>query len=184
MLKYAPNGRHHAFEPIPYLFDNLKNRYGNKVKVHPFALADDKGETSFYLVKNAPAYSGIKIRNYRIRNPEIEQITVAKERLDDVVFGNQKIDFIKIDVEGGEFAVLKGSIRLLQKYKPVILFEFGKGASDHYGTTPDDIYDFLSEDFTYKIYTLDGFLSKDEPIKKADLVNYFEKGTAYYFLAV
>nr|WP_294894327.1 FkbM family methyltransferase [uncultured Pedobacter sp.] len=184
ILKYAPDGKHYAFEPIPYLFQSLKIKYFDKATLYPFALSDSSGKTTFHLVKNAPAYSGIKIRKYDIENPDIEKINVTKERLDAVVPENQKIDLIKIDVEGGEFAVLKGAIHLLKNHKPIILFEFGKGASDFYGTTPSDMFEFLSLEFKYKIYTLEYFLNKQEPTKKDEFINYFENGTEYYFIAI
>ena len=60
MLAHAPNGKHYAFEPIPSLFDALKKKYSHKAEVFPYALSDKSGETTFQLVKNAPAYSGIK----------------------------------------------------------------------------------------------------------------------------
>ena len=41
--------------------------------------------------------------------PEIDQIRVETERLDQVIPENTRIDFIKIDVEGAEFEVLKGA---------------------------------------------------------------------------
>ena len=53
------------------------------------------------------------------------------------------IHFMKIDVEGAELQVLRGAIQTILKYKPVIVFEHGLGAADHYGTKPEDIYDFL-----------------------------------------
>ncbi|GAB4290781.1 MAG: hypothetical protein Kow0068_16170 [Marinilabiliales bacterium] len=60
ILKYAPQGKHYAFEPIPYLYNELRNKYKNKAEIFPYALSDTNGESNFQLVKNAPAYSGIK----------------------------------------------------------------------------------------------------------------------------
>ncbi len=44
--------------------------------------------------------------------------------LDDVSF--QQVDFMKIDVEGMEYKVLKGSDALIKKYKPIIFLEYLK----------------------------------------------------------
>jgi len=98
------------------------------------------GESIFQLVKNAPAFSGLKKRKYHTTNPEIEEITVNKRTLDWVISINEIIHFKKIDMEGGEFDVLKGVKNLLIKDKPIILFECGKGASDFYGTNPNELY--------------------------------------------
>ena len=45
--------------------------------------------------------------------------------LDDYVIDKniEKIDFIKIDIEGAEFHALKGMKTVLKKYKPVLLIE-------------------------------------------------------------
>ncbi|HKM45786.1 MAG TPA: FkbM family methyltransferase [Dysgonamonadaceae bacterium] len=183
MLKYSPEGKHYAFEPIPYLFDGLKNKYKNRAEIFPCALSDTNGETTFQLVKNAPAYSGIKRRHYDITNPEIEEIKVELKTLDEVVPLDEKIHFIKIDVEGGEFGVIKGAENLLKKNKPILLFEFGKGASEYYGTTPSDLYNFISNEIGLKIYTLKSFINNEQAISEVEFENYFNTNREYYFIA-
>ncbi len=107
MLKFSPDGAHHGFEPIPVLFDKLNDKYSKKAKILPQALSDEKGSTTFNYVKNAPAYSGIKKRHYDIKNPDIEQINVDLDKLDNLIDEGFKVDLIKIDVEGAELGVLK-----------------------------------------------------------------------------
>ncbi|HPW65549.1 MAG TPA: FkbM family methyltransferase [Salinivirgaceae bacterium] len=184
MLCYAPDGKHYAFEPIPYLFNNLKTKYKNKkVEIFPYALSDNSGESTFQLVKNAPAYSGIKKRRYDISNPDIEEIKVTLKTLDEIIPADEQIHLIKIDVEGGEFGVLKGAKDLLKKNKPTIIFECGKGGSDYYGTTPNDLYDFISNEIGLKIYTLQSFVKNKQPIDKAGFERYFNTNKEYYFIA-
>lgn len=182
MLKYAPNGHHYAFEPIPYLFQELKKKFNGKATIYPYALSDETGSTSFNLVKNAPAYSGLKQRHYDIDKPDIEVINIEMETLDNLL-GEKHIDFIKIDVEGGEFGVLKGAKKMLKASLPTILFECGKGASDYYGTQPADIFNYLNKEIGLKIYTLDQFIGKRQAMSQADFVDCFEKQTDYYFVA-
>ena len=55
------------------------------------------------------------------------------------------IDFIKIDVEGAEFLVLSGAKNILLKSKPVVVFEYGLGASDFYGTDPEMMFGYFNE---------------------------------------
>ena len=140
MLKYSPDGKHYGFEPIPYLFKELKTKYENQASIYPYALSDTSGETTFHLVKNAPAYSGIKKRQYNVAMPQIEEIIVELKTLDDIVGPDVEIHLIKIDVEGAEFGVLKGATNILKNYTPLIIFECGIGASEFYGTTPSDLY--------------------------------------------
>lgn len=182
MLKYAPKGQHFAFEPIPYLYKNLTERFKDVATVYPYALSDERGTTTFNLVKNAPAYSGLKQRHYDIDNPDIELIDVEVETLDNLL-GDTRIDFIKIDVEGGEFGVLKGAKRLLETNKPIILFECGKGASDYYGTQPADIFNYLTKEIGLRIFTLDAFIKNEKPMVQAEFVVCFETVKEYYYVA-
>lgn len=183
VLKYAPKGKHYAFEPIPYLYQDLIHQYSNKATVFPYALSDKSGKTTFQLVKNALAYSGIKKRRYDIKNPEIEEIEVELKTLDELIPTDHPVHFMKIDVEGAEFGVLKGSKQLLKNHKPIILFEFGKGASDFYGTTPSDLYHFISQEIGMQIFTLSSFVSSKQVLNKTDFTNHFNSGEEYYFVA-
>jgi FkbM family methyltransferase len=182
ILEYAPNGNHHAFEPIPSFFDELHLKYSDKVKVYPFALANEAGTAMFNYVKNAPAYSGLQKRDYAVSSPEIEKIHVEVQRLDELIPQNLKIDFLKIDVEGAEFGVIKGAKRLLTEDRPLILFECGLGASNHYGTQPQDIFDFLS-DIGYKIYLLKDFVQNKTGLSREGFISIYEGNKEYYFVA-
>ena len=183
MLRYSPNGQHYGFEPIPYLFEELEYKYKNSAKIFPFALSNSNGKTTFQLVKNAPAYSGIIKRRYDIPNPEIEEIQVELKSIDEIIPLNQKIDLIKIDVEGGEFGVLKGGKNLLKRNKPIIIFECGRGASDYYGTNPADLFNFITREIGLRIFTLQSFIKNKPPINEAVFENYFNTNEEYYFIA-
>ncbi|MBI3259966.1 MAG: FkbM family methyltransferase [Ignavibacteriae bacterium] len=183
ILKSAPNGKHFAFEPIPSLFKQLQYKYSKSAAILPYALSDKKGTTTFNYVKNAPAYSGINKRTYVVENPDIEEITVEMMRLDDCIPQDIPIHFIKIDVEGGEFGVLKGAERIINESKPIILFESGLGASDFYGTTAEDIFGFLTNEFSMNIFTLKTWLNQGKPLTKEEFMRYFTSNEEYYFLA-
>lgn len=182
ILSQSPNGTHFAFEPLPSFYSELVKKFKNKATIFPYALSDKSGETEFHFVKNAPAYSGIQKRKYAVQEPDIEKIKVQVKKLDEVIPGNVKIDFIKIDVEGGEFDVLKGGVELLKKSKPLLIFEFGKGASDFYNVKPSELFLFLSE-MNYSIYTLDNFVSEAEAFDKESFERAYEKNKEYYFVA-
>ena len=182
MLRYAPKGKHFAFEPIPHLYKNLKTKYQNRVSVFPYALSDKEETSSFQLIENAPAYSGILPRKYEIKNPQIKEITVSLKKLDTLLI-NEKIDFIKIDVEGGEFAVLKGAEEILKKNKPYIIFEFGLGAGDYYGVKPVDIYQFLTQTIGLKISCLKDFVKHKKNLSFTQFQENFNSNTEYYFIA-
>lgn len=181
VLKLSPNGNHFAFEPIPDFYQELEKKYRNKVTLYNCALANESGETTFNYVRNAPAYSGIKKRKYAIANPDIEQIQVRLEKLDELIPKDQKIDLIKIDVEGAELGVLQGGKKLIEKNKPLVLFEFGIGASDFYGTRPEDIFSFF-EDCGMKIYTLKGFIQSKNSLSLEAFRETYLSNQDYYFV--
>jgi FkbM family methyltransferase len=183
ILKLAPNVKQFGFEPIPAYYKLLKQKYSTRATIYPFALAAQNGPTTFQFVKNAPAYSGIKKRKYDIDNPEIEEINVELKKLDDVFPSGIAVDFIKIDVEGAELGVLQGAKNILLKNKPVIIFEFGLGASDFYNTKPADIYNLLVDEIGLQIYTLKGWLANDDSLSLVELENLFNSGEEYYFIA-
>lgn len=184
-LQLAPKGRHVAFEPIPDLYTDLLKKYGSTVEVYPYALSNKTGSTSFNLVIDDPAYSGLQKRKYKKENAMIEQIVVEVRTLDDVLANrNAKIDLIKIDVEGGEFDVLKGAEKILSEEKPDIIFECGKGASEFYGTKPQEIFQYLNA-LGYSVFTLHNFLHpKNGALNLVDFCLAFNTGKEYYFIAI
>lgn len=182
-LQYAPNGIHYGFEPLPNYYENLKKNYGQKCKIYPHALSDQKGESTFNFVVSNPAYSGLQKRNYDKSNEKDTAITVQTDLLDNILPKETQIDFIKIDVEGGEYQVLKGGIQTLKKNQPIIIFEHGLGAADVYGTTPEMVYDLLVEETGFQIATMEAWLKESEGFSKQVFCQHFYKNMDYYFIA-
>jgi FkbM family methyltransferase len=180
----APWGHHYAFEPLPSQFSKLKAKYGRLKNVSLFqsAVCDQTGTTTFNHVLTNPSYSGIKKRDYDKHGEKDTLITVDTSTLDETIGGDTKIDMIKIDVEGAELLVLNGAKELIEKNKPIIIFEFGAGASNHYGTTPELIFDFFDHR-QMKIYTLQSFCRSKVALNKSQLNDHFTQNTEYYFVA-
>lgn len=184
ILKIAPKGRHIGFEPIPEYFQFLQKKYkeDDRVTILQNALSDSNSIAEFNWVKNAPAYSGIKQRSYAIKNPQIEKIQVQLVKLDDCGVNFPATKLIKIDVEGAEFMVLNGAKNFIQKHRPVIIFEFGKGAADHYGVEPYDIHGYFSE-INYEVNTLVRFLKNGTGLDIDDFARVYHFNSDYYFVA-
>ncbi|MGJ7032875.1 FkbM family methyltransferase [Niabella hirudinis] len=182
ILKAAPAGRHIGFEPIPYLFNQLQKKYGGRVRLFNTALSSEAGEAEFTVFKDRPAVSGLKERSFEDAHYDTEKIRVKLERLEDLVPGNQPVHLIKIDVEGAELEVLKGARRILEQYKPLVLFEFGKGGSDLYGATPELVFDFFDE-LGYTLSLQQYFLKGQPGFNRHEFIGQFEKGYNYFFMA-
>ncbi|MCX6252649.1 MAG: FkbM family methyltransferase [Bacteroidetes bacterium] len=184
IMKRSPKGHHFAFEPLPHLYDYLKEKYrSDNISVYSIALFDKKGETSFQYVVDAPAYSGIKRRKYASSDVHINELTVQTDLLDNVIPADETIKFIKIDVEGAEFQVLKGGTTTIKRCKPIIIFEFGLGAADYYDTQPEAFFSLIISDFGLQISTLKGFLHNHSHLTLERFCEYFHTGKEYYFVA-
>ena len=183
-LKFCPQGMHYSFEPIPFLFEELKKKYRNikNCKVFELALSDEKGISSFNYVISNPAYSGLKKRVYDRKNEKDTTIEVHTDTLDNCVPPGIKIDFIKIDVEGAEMKVLQGAKKILTNDHPILVFEFGIGGSDIYGTTPQMLHSFFNE-LNYEIFLLENFIDKKNSLALDDLEEQFTSKRNYYFVA-
>lgn len=182
ILKYSPKGKHFAFEPIPFLYERIKNEFGDKAEIYPYAISKENGYTNFNLVENAPAYSGILQRRYDIPNPIIKQITVEKRVLDEIVPNNYKVDFIKIDVEGGEYDVLIGARKLLKRSNPLLLIEFGLGSSEYYGVTPQAMYNLIISELEFKINTIKRYIDNLPELSESEFIDTYNMNKEYYFV--
>lgn len=184
ILELSPAGKHFGFEPIPQLAQILRTKYsGLPVEIKEIALSAKTGTSKFAHVTNSPAFSGLKERTYHTANPEVEWIEVKTDTLDSVIPQSHQVDLIKIDVEGAEFGVLKGAEKTIQKNRPFIIFESGLGASDHYGTTPEDLYTFVTNRLGLQLSTMRCFLDGASPLTLKDFEERYLKNGEYYWLA-
>jgi len=185
MMKYAPDARHIAFEPIPQQYNYLKEKFGDQADIYPFALGDENTETTFNHVVSNPTYSGLRKRKYKGKE-DIKEIKVQVRQLDEVISSETPIRLMKIDVEGGEYDVLRGAMKTLKKWRPYLIFEHGTGGADKYGVSPGDMYRFLVKDLGYSICLMEDYL-KNEKVKgfsPSEFEEQFWKGKNCYFLGV
>lgn len=142
-------GRVLAFEPIPHVNEKLAAKIAEAgkrgiVQLHRVALSDHAGEAEFNVVVADVGYSGLKAKRYPFET-EKQLIQVAVDRLDRFTEGHDRIRFIKIDVEGGEFPVMRGARRTLQTHRPVVVFESAKEESARaYGYTSKELFDYFA----------------------------------------
>lgn len=177
-LRYAPQGHHFAFEPIPKLAQELKDKFAG-VRVFDLALSDTSGESSFYVVPAAPALSGLHKRDFIRHTEPRQEIKVRTERLDALIPEDIHIDFIKIDVEGAEGLVLAGALDTIKRNRPFIVLEHGASSSEDFGIRSETIYDLLVERCDLKISLLADWLKGKGPLTKLQFLRMSE----WYFLA-
>jgi FkbM family methyltransferase len=182
IIRFAPKGKHIAIEPIPDMARQLETKFKDVCQVYQCAVSNYNGSTTFNHIKNAPAYSGLQQREYAISSPDIEQIAVQVHSLDHLWPISRRLDFIKLDIEGGELHALEGAKNLIEKYKPVIIFEFGLGSAEYYQSTPISMFRFFKT-FHMCISELDQWKRGSKGLDEAQFVKHFQERTAYYFAA-
>ena len=182
MLAAAPDGRHHAFEPIPHLAAKLREEFP-RLRVHQKALGDEPGADTFLHVVNDPGYSGLRRRDYDRPDPVFEELPVEVVRLDDVIPPGEDVAFIKLDIEGGEFHALRGATRTIRRCKPVVVFEAALRSTGHYGVSAGELFDLIAGEMGFAVWTLRAWLTGGRPYTRAAFEHNWHNGPEYYFVA-
>ncbi|MDO8486308.1 MAG: FkbM family methyltransferase [Candidatus Staskawiczbacteria bacterium] len=152
-----------AFDPDPQYFQfiqkNLKENGCNNVILFQKAVLNRTGKTKFYLYdkigRNRVEEVNHLLSDFKVR----DSIEVETVRIDDLL--NEKIDFIKIDIEGSQYLALEGMKNLISRNPQVkIITEF-----------PDykklEFLNLLNE-MGFRIYEINTSSKQLEPIASAD----------------
>ena len=162
---FGDNVIQHGFEPDPEEYKKLSEgtakRNTKNSLYYPVALHANKGAKEFFFSRY-PAGSGFYKPDVRFWNrfpAEVAISTMHTEFIDTIdldTFGNQhgieRIDFLKIDVEGGELDVLNGCIEYLQNSVLGILTEVRFHNSSNSPTFADT--DQFLREMGFKLYNL------------------------------
>jgi FkbM family methyltransferase len=110
-----------AFEPRPDRARALSETFLDAARIEQVALSDTCGEVELRIPRSCATRSTIEPANALDHDDEVETVRVRRARLDD--FAERRYGFLKIDVEGHEEAVLRGSLRVLRRDRPSLLIE-------------------------------------------------------------
>jgi len=129
----GPAGRVIAFEPVARLSDSMdKTLAVNGLKnatVIRKAASNGAGEVSFTHNQDHSGKSGIGVD---AGADQSESLTIPATPLDAVAEEQNldRLDFLKIDVEGHEFEVLEGARATLERFGPALVLEAGNEAAE------------------------------------------------------
>ena len=175
-------GRVHIFEPTNAMEELKKNLILNgfveRCVLNQVALGEKEGtETLFIPQKLGTAFASLREHSWGNKS---SKISVRVGKLDDYVIGNKitEVDFIKMDVEGAEYLVLKGAENVVKQYSPVIMLELYKPHTEYFGYSPEELIGYLG-DLGYHLFEIDK--DKFGSVKK---VSKFDSTHNYNFLAV
>lgn len=153
ITKLFPNGKIYCFEPQRLVFQILCgnfaiNNYDN-CYTYNIALGSKNDiieieEPNYNQNENFGSFSLIEDR---IKSKSGQKYSIQMMTLDNFVsvYNIDKVDFIKIDVEGMDLEVLKGTENILKKYKPSIFIEY----SDTRKSILPEIINYLGADNYY-----------------------------------
>lgn len=136
MHKVGVNGLVYAFEPHDEAHDCLQHNVINsgaksRFYLYRLALSDRVENVHLYPHPAIPGASHIG------GNGSVMQTATLDQRI------GGPVHFIKIDCEGYDFFVLRGAIRLLMKFRPIVLIEMNRGHMSRYGVGYFDVLTFL-----------------------------------------
>lgn len=126
----GPRGRVLSFEPLPHVRERLArhvaaNGLDARVEMHPVALSNATGAATFHFAEAAIPNQGMGSLVMDDHPSLCKRCEVRTMRLDDFVEERQveRIDWIKLDVQGAEPLVLEGARATLERFSPELLVE-------------------------------------------------------------
>jgi FkbM family methyltransferase len=136
------NGKVHCFEPDTKNFEHLKKaceQYSNVV-LNNKAVGPKTEKLKIYTSKNLNV-------DHRTYKPDdfAEEIEIDAVSIDDYLGTNNKVNVVKMDIQGFEMQAVKGMERLLENNKDIkIISEFWPYGLRKAGSSVTEYFDFLS----------------------------------------
>lgn len=145
--KRLTDGKVVAFEPVPalrrMLDENIQLNQFTNVVVKPFGLSDEVGSFPIYFVGEnenegqATFFPGL-LQNQRSVKAELKKLDDEWDQL----FLN-RLDFIKMDIEGSELKALQGGRATIARFRPLIMLEVSEVTYEAAGYSLKDVSDFF-----------------------------------------
>jgi len=174
------SGQVHAFEPEPRLFKRLERlKYLNpEYRIYPVNLAagDEDGYCTLYQSNGGNSGWNTLVPGFMPREQVRVETLVRVRPLDSYIreASLESVHFIKIDVEGFEYRVLRGLEQCIRRHYPWILCEIAPSAYPVMGITPSSLEQFLFE-LGYEVRGLDLLPIRLETLERTTNVVFVQK---------
>jgi FkbM family methyltransferase len=169
----APGGHCHAFEPQPSVFEELVancrlNGIEANVTLNNVGVADCQGSATIYDFRDLPhGHASLSPVLSRPAQATACKITTIDEYRQ--AHSIERIDFVKVDVEGAELLVLKGSQSLFDlKPSPMWLLEINCDTSRAFGYVPLDLLQLLAARDDFRFFRIVAASGELLPMKRID----------------
>lgn len=142
--KVGANGQVFAFEPTEFAISKLtKNcklnpQLSSRIRILKNLVTNGQHSTPISIIRSSWQTDQSRHNDEFINQTFAISIDefIVKEQLN-------KLDILKIDVDGYDFKVLQGALQAILKFKPLIYIELGEVALNKQGDSVKDIYNFL-----------------------------------------
>ena len=159
--KRLTKGRVLAFEPVPQIFAQLSRNVAlnnlSRVELFNFGLFDRTDSLPIYR-QNDINFGTINegVPSLFSTGSDREEATVPLRRFDEVAreYGVERLDVMKIDVEGAEMMVLRGAESFIKRFRPLIITELSEGNFQRAGYTSTALIHYLRS-MEYDVQILD-----------------------------
>ena len=139
-----------AIEPsrreMQMLKDNVEQNALRNVNSYPMALSDQGAEVELLVASlqnsghntlGAFGYNTALDHKERVRTVRLDELVQSEKR--------DRVDVIKMDIEGAELAALRGAGDTIERYRPVVLVELSDRALRHQSSTSADVLALLTQ---------------------------------------
>lgn len=166
-------GRVLAIEPSPETYNmlnmNIKhNMFTDVIETFNVALGNKKHTAKLVASLGPKSHLEYMVDNIHARLPTI---TVNVTTLDDLLktkTGVEKVDLIKVDIEGAEYDFLRGASETIKAFKPMILMEIEEHRLVKYNATAGNVFEFMAH-LGYKYLLVTEDLITDGNVYEEDL---------------
>lgn len=146
--KRLSSGKVLAFEPMPKMYVLLEenralNQFEN-ITIFKYGLSAQEDTLPIHEIENA--HEGLSTffpGDQKSRTITNVPLKVFDAEIDG--FGVERIDFVKIDIEGSELSALKGAKKSIQKFKPLVMVEINQKTYGMAGYSIEDMFNFFAE---------------------------------------
>jgi len=162
-------GKIFAFEasPTTYSIFHKNVDHINNISGHNLAVSDANGHLKFHEFPNLYSeYNSLDVEQFKneewFSKYKPKEVKIRSIILDDFLNDeNLNPKIIKIDVEGAEFKVIKGTKRFLQKNKPIVVLEY---LSEERGNKAHIEAEKLLKSLDFQPFIIDSF-GKLQPVE-------------------
>ena len=149
LSRLLKGGRVIAFEANPVvanvLANNIRENHADNVTIKVCAIGENNGLSKF---EGESAYGHLSSNESGIDVSVLTLDTALRE------VGVTNFDFIKVDVEGNEFQIIRSSMDIVDKNEALVMFEFNSWCLLAFGNNnPLDFLKYITQHFSH-VYTI------------------------------